>query len=357
VGNAAGADRGADDHQADARSPAAARVDVRDAGDVGDVGGRAVTRDPPRREMRPTGVDGETSWTGTLKRTLSEFRQDNLTDWAAALTYYGLLSLFPALLAVSSLVGLFADPQTITDFVLEIAPESAAETLQNPIDSITSNSGAAGVALILGLAGALWGASGYVGAFGRACNVVYETREGRPFWKLRPQQLLVTLIMVVLITVVALAIVLTGPVVEAVGEAVGLGETAIMVWDIAKWPVLAAMVVGLLLLLYWAAPNVRQRGMRAVLPGVVLSLVVWAIASAAFAFYVANFGSYDRTYGTLGGVVVLLVWLWITNLALLLGVELNAERERSKQLAAGVPGSDKELQLEQRGEPDPPSTE
>jgi membrane protein len=258
---------------------------------------------------------------------------------------------------VSSLIGLFADPKTITDIILNFAPESAADTLSGPIDSITSNRGAAGVALILGLAGALWGASGYVGAFGRAANVVYETREGRPIWKLRPQQILVTLVMVVMITVVALAIVLTGPVVEAIGDEIGLGDTALLVWDIAKWPVLAALVVGLLLLLFWATPNVRQRGITGVLPGVILGLAVWAVASAAFAFYVANFGSYDRTYGTLGGVVVLLVWLWITNLALLLGVELNAERERTKQLAAGVPGADKELQLAQRGEPDPPSTE
>jgi membrane protein len=317
----------------------------------------SVTRDPPRRELRPTGVAPDHGWKATFKRTWSEFRQDDLTDWAAALTYYGLLALFPALIAVSSLIGLFADPQTITDVVLNLAPQSAADTLSGPIDSITSNRGAASVALIIGIAGALWGASGYVGAFGRACNVVYETREGRPFWKLRPQQILVTLVMVVMITVVALAIVLTGPVVEAVGDAIGLGDTALMVWDIAKWPVLAALVVGLLLLLFWATPNVRQRGVMGVLPGVVLGLVVWAVASAAFAFYVANFGSYDRTYGTLGGVVVLLVWLWITNLALLLGVELNAERERSKQLAAGVPGADKELQLAQRGDPDPPSTE
>ena len=325
--------------------------------DMGDARGGAVTRNPPRRELRPTGVARETSWMGTLKRTWSEFREDDLTDWAAALTYYGLLALFPALVAVSSLIGLFADPKTITDIILNFAPESAADTLSGPIDSITSNRGAAGVALILGLAGALWGASGYVGAFGRAANVVYETREGRPIWKLRPQQILVTLVMVVMITVVALAIVLTGPVVEAIGDEIGLGDTALLVWDIAKWPVLAALVVGLLLLLFWATPNVRQRGITGVLPGVILGLAVWAVASAGFAFYVANFGSYDRTYGTLGGVVVLLVWLWITNLALLLGVELNAERERTKQLAAGVPGADKELQLAQRGEPDPPSTE
>lgn len=322
-----------------------------------ELSGGAVTRNPPRRELRPTGVEADHSWMGTFKRTWSEFRQDDLTDWAAALTYYGLLSLFPGLIAVSSLIGLFAAPDTITNVILNLAPQSAADTLSGPIDSITSNGSAASLALILGLVGAVWGASGYVGAFGRACNVVYETREGRPFWKLRPQQLLVTLVMVVMITVVALAIVLTGPVVRAIGDEVGFGDTAIMIWDIAKWPVLAALVVGLLLLLFWATPNVRQRGVMFVLPGVVLGLAVWAVASAAFAVYVANFGSYDKTYGTLGGVVVLLVWLWITNLALLLGVELNAERERSKQLAAGVPGADKELQLAQRGEPDAPSTE
>jgi membrane protein len=324
---------------------------------VPQLSGGAVTRNPPRQELRPTGVDADHSWLGTFKRTWSEFRQDDLTDWAAALTYYGLLSLFPGLIAVSSLVGLFADPNTITNVILNFAPQSAADTLSGPINSITSNQSAASLALILGLAGAVWGASGYVGAFGRACNVVYETREGRPFWKLRPQQLLVTLVMVVMITVVSLAIVLTGPVVRAIGDEVGFGDTAIMVWDIAKWPVLAALVVGLLLLLFWATPNVRQRGVMFVLPGVVLGLAVWAVASAAFAVYVGNFGSYDKTYGTLGGVVALLVWLWITNLALLLGVELNAERERSKQLAAGIPGADKELQLAQRGEPDAPSTE
>ncbi|HMN98828.1 MAG TPA: YihY/virulence factor BrkB family protein [Miltoncostaeaceae bacterium] len=328
-----------------------------EGGEPAGAPGGAVTRNPPRRELRPTGVPRDPGWTGTLKRTWSEFREDDLTDWAAALTYYGLLSLFPALIAVSSVIGLFADPQTITDVILNFAPESAADTLSGPIDSITSNQGAAGVALILGVAGALWGASGYVGAFGRAANVVYETREGRPFWRLRPQQLLVTLVMVVMITVVALAIVLTGPVVSAVGDEVGLGDTALLVWDIAKWPVLAVLVVGLLLLLFWATPNVRQRGVRGVLPGVIVGLAVWAVASAAFAFYVANFGSYDRTYGTLGGVVVLLVWLWITNLALLLGVELNAERERTRQLAEGIPGADRELQLAQRGEPKPPSTE
>jgi membrane protein len=315
-----------------------------------------LTDRPPREAAQPTGVAPATSGFATLRRTIAEFREDDLTDWAAALTYYGLLSLFPALLAVSSLIGLFADPRTITDVILEIAPPSAADALSGPIDSITSNSSAAGVALVLGLAVALWGASGYVAAFGRASNVIYETREGRPFWKLRPLQVLVTLVMVVLLTVVVLAIVLTGPVVEAIAGPLGIGQTAVDAWDYAKWPFLALAVVVMLALLYWAAPNVRTGGVRSVLPGVVLGLVVWIVATAGFALYVGFFANYDRTYGTLGGVVVLLVWLWLTNVALLLGAELNAERERSREISEGVPGAREEIQLEQRDAPGRPET-
>ncbi len=315
-----------------------------------------LTDRPSRDDARPTGVEPATSGFATLRRTLSEFREDDLTDWAAALTYYGLLSLFPALLAVSSLIGLFADPRTITDVILEIAPPSAADALSGPIDSITSNSEAAGVALVLGVAGALWGALGYVAAFGRASNVIYETREGRPFWKLRPLQVLGTLVMVVLLTVVVLAIVLTGPVVEAIADPLGVGRTAVDAWDYAKWPFLAVAVIAMLALLYYAAPNVHQPGARSVLPGVILGLGVWAVAPAGFAVYVAYFGSYDRTYGTLGGGVVLLVWLWLTNLALLFGAELNAERERSREIAERVPGARREIRLVQRDAPDRPRT-
>lgn len=317
----------------------------------------ALVEDPPRDDLRPKGLPRATGRLAILKRTWSEFQDDHGTDWAAALTYYGLLSLFPALLAVSSLIGLFASPQTITNVILQIAPGSAADTLKGPVQSITSNSGAAGVALVVGLAAALWGASGYVGAFGRASNVVYEAREGRPFWKLRPLQLLITLVMIVVLVLVAVALVLTGPVVQAVGDALGVGQTAIDIWNYAKWPVLALAVVGILTLLYWSTPNVHQRSPRAVLPGVVLSLVVWALATGAFAVYVANFGSYDKTYGTLGGVVVLLVWMWITNVALLLGVELNAELERDRQFAEGVPGAERELQLAPRERADRPASE
>jgi membrane protein len=281
--------------------------------------------------------------------------EDNLTDWAAALTYYGLLALFPALIALVSIVGLFADPQSttqkVTDIVTEIGPASAADTFSGPIESITSNRSAAGILLVVGLVVALWSASSYVGAFMRASNVIYETPEGRSIWKLRPIQMLVTLAIVLLVAVLALALVLTGPIVDEVAEPLGIGSTATTIWDIAKWPVMIAIAIAVIAVLYYASPNVKLRGFRWVTPGSIVAVVVWLIASAAFAFYVANFGSYDKTYGTLGGLVVMLIWLWITNLALLFGHELNAERERRIELAEGVPRADRELQLQPRSKP------
>ena len=291
----------------------------------------------------------------TLKRTVAEFREDNLTDWAAALTYYSVLSVFPALIALVSIVGLVGDPQTITkqltDIVTSIGPASAADTLKQPIEDITKSSGTAGILLIVGIATALWTASGYVGAFMRASNAIYEVEEGRSFVKLRPLQMLVTLVLVLLLAVVLLALVLTGPVAEKVGSAIGVGSAAVTIWDIAKWPVLAAMVLFAFAILYYSAPNAKLPGFKWVTPGSLLALVVWLIASAGFAFYVSNFGSYNKTYGTLGGIIAFLVWLWITNVAILLGAELNAERERSREIEAGLPGAERELQLEERTEP------
>jgi membrane protein len=311
--------------------------------------------DGARRDYRPAGERPSSGLFATLKRTVTEFSEDNLTDWAAALTYYGLLALFPALIAMVSVVGLVGDPksttETLTDIVTSIGPESAASTFAGPIESITSDRGTAGIALIVGLALALWSASSYVGAFMRASNIIYETPEGRPIWKLRPLQILVTLAMIVLLAVVALGLVMTGPIVEAVAEPIGLSSTAVTIWDIAKWPVLAAIFVLMIGVLYYASPNVKLRGFRWVTPGSLVALVVWIVASAAFALYVANFGSYDKTYGTLGGVIVLLIWLWITNVAILFGHELNAERERSIEIEEGTPRAEREIQLEPRAEP------
>jgi membrane protein len=313
-----------------------------------------------RADYRPAGTDGKSSLFATVKRTFTEFSEDNMSDWAAALTYYGLLSMFPALIALVSIVGLVGDPATttkaITDMVTKVGPSSAADTFAGPIKSITSNRGTAGVLFIVGLGTALWSASAYVGAFMRAANIVYETPEGRPFWKLRPLQILVTLVMLVMLALVAVALVLTGPIVTAVAGPLGIGSTAVSIWNIAKWPVLLIVMVTMFAVLFYAAPNVKVVGFKWVTPGALLAIVVWLLASAAFAFYAANFGSYDKTYGTLGGLVCLLVWLWITNVALLLGMELNSERERSRELDAGVPGADRELQLDARSKPNRPKT-
>jgi membrane protein len=308
-----------------------------------------------RRDYRPEGAAPDARLLATLKRTASEFQEDNLSDWAAALTYYGLLALFPALIAMVSLVGLVGDPKSttssLTEIITEIGPASAAETFSGPIESIASNQSAAGFAFVLGLAAALWSASGYVGAFTRASNIIYETPEGRPFWKLRPLQILVTLAMIVLMALLALGLVLTGPVVEAVAGPIGLGDTAVSVWNIGKWPVMVAIFIVMVDVLYYATPNVKLRGFKWVTPGSLVAIVVWAVASALFAFYVANFGSYDKTYGTLGGLIALLVWFWISNLAILFGHQLNAERERSVEIEEGRPRAEREIQLEPRDEP------
>ena len=295
-----------------------------------------------------------------LKRTVTEFMDDGLTDWAAALTYYGLLSLFPGMIALVSIVGLVGDPdsatETITEIITALGPESAAETFAGPIESVASDRGAAGIAFVGGLAVALWSASNYVGAFIRASNVIYETPEGRPFWKLRPLQIAVTLVLVLFGVMLAVGLVLTGPVVDAIADPIGLSSTAITLWNVAKWPVMAAIFILMISVLYYASPNAKLRGFKWVTPGSLVAIVVWAIASAAFALYVANFGSYDKTYGTLGGLVALLVWFWITNLAILFGHQLNAELERSLEIEEGQPGAETEIQLEPRSEPDEPKT-
>ncbi|HEY5814830.1 MAG TPA: YihY/virulence factor BrkB family protein [Solirubrobacterales bacterium] len=290
-----------------------------------------------------------------LKRAVGEFRRDNLTDWAAALTYYSLLSVFPALIAMVSLIGLFGDPtsttESLTEIVASLGPDSAVETFSGPIESVASSRGTAGFAFVFGLAAALWSASGYVGAFIRASNVIYETEEGRPFWKLRPLQLAVTVLLIVAMALLAVALVLTGPVVDAVAGPVGIGDTAVAIWNVAKWPAMAAVFLAMIALLYYASPNARLRGFKWVTPGSVVAIVVWALASAAFAFYVANFGSYDKTYGTLAGLVALMVWLWIGNLAILFGHQLNAEIERGAEIEEGRGEAKEEIQLEPRQAP------
>src|SRR3954453_1921765 len=294
-------------------------------------------------------------WWSTLKRTLGEFRDDNLTDWAAALTYYAVLSLFPARLVLVALLGLFGQyPQTsnsLLDIVGKLGPSSAVDTVRGPIEGVVRAKGGAGALLGVGLIGAVWSASGYLGAFFRASNIVYEIDEGRPFWKLRPLQLVMTVVMTLLLALVAIAIVVTGPLASAIGDVIGVGSTAVTLWNWLKWPVLVVVVVSMIAVLYYAAPNVQQPAFRWISPGSVVALLAWAVASLVFGLYVSQFGSYNKTYGTLGGVIVFLVWLWISNLALLFGIEFNAELERSRELAAGQRDAVDAIQLPPRDEP------
>jgi membrane protein len=281
---------------------------------------------------------GKRSWIAVLKRTWREFREDNLTDWAAALTYYGILSIFPGLLVLVSLLGLVgaSATQPLIDNLGQVAPGQAKDIATNALEGLQNNRSAGGAIAIVGLAAALWSASNYVGAFIRASNAIYEIGEGRPFWKIRPLQIGVTIVMVLMLALCAVAVVVTGPLAEAVGDVVGLGSTAVGIWNIAKWPVIAIVFMAMLAFLFYVAPNIRHPRFQWVSPGAVVAVVIWLIASGAFALYVANFGSYDKTYGSLGGVIVFLTWLWISNIAVLLGAELNAEVERGRQIERGM---------------------
>jgi membrane protein len=311
--------------------------------------GRSSPTDERRAPNDVTDMPKE-SYKDVLKRSLREFKDDNVTDWAAALTYYSILSIFPALLVLISLLGLAGQSvtQSLIDNVGTVAPGPAKDIVTGAIENLQKSKGAAGFLFVAGLAGALWSASGYVGAFMRAANEVWDVEEGRPAWKTIPLRLGVTLVLLILLTISALAVVLTGPLAKTVGNIVGLGDQAVMVWDIAKWPVLVVMVSFMFALLYYAAPNVKHPKFQWVSPGGILAVVLWIIASALFAFYVANFGSYNKTYGSLGGVIVFLTWLWITNIVVLLGAEFNAELERGRQIQGGMKPDDREPFLEPR---------
>jgi membrane protein len=289
-------------------------------------------------------------WWPVLKRTVREFREDNLTDWAAALTYYGVLAIFPALIVLVSILGLVGSSATqpLIDNLGTVAPGPAKEIFTSAIENLQGDRGAAGVLFVVGLLGALWSASGYVAAFMRASNAIYDMEEGRPVWKTLPVRVGLTLVLLVLLALTTIAVVLTGGLAEKVGDLIGLGDTAVTVWNIAKWPVLVLVVSFMFALLYWAAPNVKQPGFRWVSPGGIIAVIGWLIASAAFAFYVASFGSYNETYGALAGPVVFLVWLWVSNLMILLGAEFNAELERGRAIEGGMRPPDKEPFVEPR---------
>jgi membrane protein len=322
-----------------------------------DTAVRGVTRhadstpapDDPGKPSSPTDLDAR-SWKYVARKAVREFSDDQCTDQAAALTYYAVLAIFPAAIALTSVLGLVGQADEAVDTILDVlrplVDASTIELLEGPLESMASSQ-AAGFTFVAGLLGALWSASGYVGAFGRAMNRVYEISEGRPFWKLRPLMLLVTLVAVAMAATVLVMLVVSGPVAEAIGGALNLGEQTVFLWSVLKWPALAFLVTCIVALLYWATPNIQQPRFRWISVGAAVAIVIWVLASVAFAFYVGTFGSYDKTYGSLAGVIVALLWLWITNIALLFGAEIDSELERGRELQAGI-AAEEELQLPAR---------
>ena len=323
---------------------------------------------PPERETLDPEVDAvdlvpelsRRAWVAAFKRTIAEFKDDDLLDWAAALTFFALLSLFPAVVVMVALLGIFGQyPQTI-DSMAEIltgagVAQDTVDSIRAPVDDVVRETGGAGALLGLGLVGAIWSASGYVGAFRRASNAVYEVDEGRPFWKLRPQQIALTIGAVLTISVIAFSIALTGAVARSAGDVLGVGDATLTAWNVLKWPVLLVLASLVIAVLYWATPNVKQQ-FHVISPGSLVALATWIVATLGFSLYLSTIGAYSRTYGTLGGLIALLIWIWLSNMALLFGAELNSEVERSRQLRAGLPAQDR-LQLEPRAVPTPGAVE
>jgi membrane protein len=311
--------------------------------------GSAPAPDDARKPGSPTDVD-KPSWKYIARKTLREFTADQCPDLAAGLTYYAVFSMFPALLALVSLLGIFGQAEKTTAALLEIvqgvAPGQAVEMIRDPIQELTT-SPAAGFTLVIGLLTAIWSASGYVTAFGRAMNRIYEIDEGRGFVKLRGTMLGVTVVSLIIVALLAAMLVISGPVAEAIGNVLGLGGVALTVWNIAKWPVIVALVIVVIAILYYATPNVRQPKFRWMSLGSLIALLIFVLASVGFGFYVGNFSNYNKTYGAIGGVIVMLLWLWILNMSLLFGAEFDAEMERGRQLQAGIEAEDT-LQLPPR---------
>jgi membrane protein len=307
------------------------------------------THDLPRR---PSGSPRETdeapdsptdlpkpSLKAVLRRARGSFKEDHVTDLAAALTYYGVLSIVPALIVLLSVLGLMGQNATnqVVSQVEALAPGSAASFVQTLITQAQSNHTGAGLGAIFGVLVALWSASGYVSAFMRASNVIYDIGEGRPIWKTLPIRLGVTILAVLILVISAVIVVVSGPVAQQIGDLINVGDTTVLLWSILKWPVLIVLISLLLAVLFWAAPNAQQAGIKWVSPGGLIAVLLWVVVSAVFAVYVANFSSYDKTYGSLAGVVIFLVWLWLSNVAILLGAEINAELDHAKAIAEGLP--------------------
>ncbi|GAA4741118.1 hypothetical protein GCM10025783_10200 [Amnibacterium soli] len=340
------------------RSRADGRAERTAAGTTGRGGtddvapGRTPSPDAGSKPEGPEDLHKRT-WVYTLKKTAKEFGSDQCTDLAAALVYYSVLALGPAVIAIVSILGLLSPDavQQLTDQFLAPVKQSSPgvyNIVTQLITNATKTQGV-GIGLVVGILGALWSASGYVGAFGRAMNRIYSIPEGRPVWKLRPTQLLVTVILVVLVVLGALILVSTGPIVNRIADVVGIGDAALLVFQIVKWPILVAIAIAAIAILYYFSPNVKQPKFKWMSVGSFLALIVWGLATVALGVYLSlsGGGSYAKTYGAVAGVIVFLLWLWITNLVLLFGAEFDAELERGRELQAGI-AAEEQIQLPMR---------
>jgi membrane protein len=296
----------------------------------------------------PTKLDKQ-SWSGVVKRTAKQVGDDHLTTWAAALTYYAILSMFPGLLVLIAVLRLTgkANTQQVLQNITSTAPGPVRNILKSAVNNLQQGqTSTAGILAIVGVLGALWSASGYVSSFMQAANAIYDVPEGRPIWKKLPTRLAVTIVVGIIIGITALAVVFTGSLARQLGRILGLGSNVVTIWDIAKWPVIVVLISLVFAVLYWAGPNVKHGGFRWVSPGSLLAVLIWIAASVGFAFYVANFSSYNKTYGSLAAVIVFLVWLWLTNLAVLVGAEFDAEMQRGRAIDAGhTPDDEPYVQL------------
>ncbi|MCL4287704.1 MAG: YihY/virulence factor BrkB family protein [Thermoleophilia bacterium] len=291
--------------------------------------GAAAPADASARPPDP----GRRRWWQALRGAVRAFRDDDATDRAASLTFYGILSLFPGAIALFSLLGVFGSYPETADALLSIVGDlapSAVDALTEPIGDVTRAAGTAGAFLGIGTLAAIWAASGYVGAFARASSAIHGVEEGRPLWSMRLRQLLVTVVLLVMAALVAIGLVVSGSLAAAVGDAIGAGATAVHAWSVAKWPALVLIVIVMLAILFSWAPGPDAKGFRWITPGSAFAVLVVIVASAGFEVYVANLGSYSATYGSLGGVIVFLLWLWIANCGLLLGLELDAELDAAR---------------------------
>jgi membrane protein len=308
---------------------------------AGSPGRRRATASGTHANRAPERLDelSKTSWLGVLRRARAEFRKDGHTDWAAALTYYSVLALFPGLLVLVSLLGLLgrSATQQLLDNVGQISPGGVRSFFEQIVTNAQQQHTTAGVLAIVGLLASFWSASSYIAAFMRAANAIYDMGEGRPIWKTIPTRILVTLLVLMMMLASAIIVMVSGRIADQVGQALGVGHTGITVWNLAKWPVLLVIASLILAILYWACPNVKQPGFRWITPGGVLAVVIWLAASGGFAVYVANFATYDKTYGSVAGVIIFLVWLCISNIAVLLGAEFNAELVHARAIHAGLP--------------------